>query len=436
MRASTWLGGLAVSALALAGAAAWQSDDPRASGKVVGPKGSMNPPEVKPGEVPVPMHPMAVPPPEQPSSVELATRALDEVAKQQKPADDRRRVGFEGVEESMKQTLRGLGKAQQGYAPELSAIVETFPVYSPGKEKWSGSIKVTGSSTMGPLLTNLAIGFESMYGSLDILVRQGGSDLGLADLAAGRCEIAAISRALAPDEIAALEATSRGRAVQVTIALDGVCVFVNADNPLPGITREQCNGVFSIEHTRTKAPIYRWNQVDPGSPLGHEFLTLYIPKDNSGTLRSFRQWCMPGEEFTTSMRYVEPGPSSVVNACCAYPYAIGIAGFGNLQAIQTYGNDILRPRARVVPIADEPAGPFVAPTVDSIRGHSYPLWRPLNLVWVSGTNRPSNPAVVDWMRYILSETGQDQVCTVGFVPPHLDAVPAELGSIDGDNWKR
>lgn len=325
----------------------------------------------------------------------------------------------------MREALRGLAESEQAYSKELSALVDSFPVYAPSANKWDGTIRVTGSSTMGPLLTNLAIGFESMHGTLDIVVRQGGTDSGLKALAAGQCDIAAVSRALTAEERASLEGGGTKRVVEVTIALDGVCVFVNRDNPLAGITRQQCNGVFSIEHSMAAVPFYRWNQLDASSPLEDEFLNLYIPNDHSGTLKLFRDWCMPGEDFTTSTRFIEPGPSSVVNACCAYPRAIGIAGYGNSQ-----------PRARMLPVAADAAGPFVEPSVQSIRSHAYPLWRPLNVVWLEAPGTPGNPAIADWMRYILSETGQDLVAIVGFVPPHVEQIPAELGTIDGDRWKR
>ena len=398
-------------ALAAMGAAAVRADEP---------KQGMQPPGVRPGQVPVPVHPLAAPPAGAPSPGGPAGQPGDGPT-----PEDPRKMPLRSQEEAMREALRGLNESQQAYSPELSAIVDGFPVYSPSPTKWSGTVKVTGSSTMGPLLTNLAIGFESMHGTLDIVVRQGGTDGGLKALGSGACDVAAVSRALTGEERAGLEAASGKRVVEVTIALDGVCVFVNRDNPLAGITREQCNGVFSIVHGMVKAPIYRWNQLDAGSPFGDEFLRLHIPNDQSGTLKLFREWCMPGEEFTTSTRYIEPGPSSVVNACCAYPLAIGLAGFGNSQ-----------PRARTLPIAADAAGPFIEPSVQTIRSHAYPLWRPLNLVWLSGKGEVSNPAVTDWMRYILSETGQDLVATVGFVPPHLDNVPAEVGVVDGDAWRK
>ncbi|MBM4100404.1 MAG: PstS family phosphate ABC transporter substrate-binding protein [Planctomycetes bacterium] len=373
-----------------------------------------------PAQVPAPTHPLAVPPPPSPSLPAGIGRAVGEAT-----PEDVRKMPLRSQEDAMREALKGLVESQQAYSKELSALVDSFPVYSPTANKWEGAIKVTGSSTMGPLLTNLAIGFESMHGTLDIVVRQGGTDSGLKALATGGCDIAAVSRALTAEERASIEAASGKRAVEVTIALDGVCVFVNRDNPLPGITREQCNGVFSIEHGMTPAPLYRWNQLDAGSPLGDEFIRLYIPNDQSGTLKLFREWCMHGEEFTTSMRFIEPGPSSVVNACCAYPLAIGIAGFGNSQ-----------PRARTLPVAADAAGPFIEPSVQSIRSHAYPLWRPLNVVWLEASGTQANPAIADWMRYILSETGQDVVASVGFVPPHLEQIHAELGTIEGDRWRR
>ena len=419
MRTTHWLSLAAATAIAAASPRA-VSQDAGKPGTTPPPEGSMPAPAVKPGQVPAPTHPLAVPPPPSPSLPAGVGRAAEEAT-----PEDPRKMPLRSHEDAMKEALRGLAESQQTYSAELSAIVDGFPVYSPSASKWTGSIKVTGSSTMGPLLTNLAIGFESMHGTLDIVVRQGGTDLGMTQLATGGCDVAAVSRALTPAERTELEAKAGGRIVEVTIALDGVCVFVNRDNPLPGITRQQCNGVFSIEHSLAAVPIYRWSQLDAGSPLGDDFLTLYIPNDHSGTLKLFRQWCMPGEEFTTSTRFIEPGPSSVVNACCAYPKAIGIAGFGNLQ-----------PRARVLPIAGDAGQPFVEPSVRTIRSHAYPLWRPLNLVWVAKDGKPVNPAITDWMRYILSETGQDLVATVGFVPPHVGEAPPEIGTVEGDAWKR
>ena len=366
----------------------------------------------------VPVAAAAVQPPKDPS----LAGGIGSAAQEPTP-EEVRKMPLRSQEDAMREALRGLAESEQAYSKELSALVDSFPVYAPSANKWDGTIRVTGSSTMGPLLTNLAIGFESMHGTLDIVVRQGGTDSGLKALAAGQCDIAAVSRALTAEERASLEGGGTKRVVEVTIALDGVCVFVNRDNPVPGLSKAQCNGIFSLQHARMPRPIYRWNQVDPASPLGDEFITLYVPDLESGTLSMFRSWCMPGEEVTTSTRFTEPGPSSVVNACCAYPAAIGIAGFGNRQA-----------RARMVPVGESSEGPFVAPTVQTIRDSSYPMTRPLTVVFLAAPGTAGDEVILDFLRFVMSETGQDQLVTLNFVPPKVESIPAWLGTRRNDLW--
>jgi phosphate transport system substrate-binding protein len=276
---------------------------------------------------------------------------------------------------------------------------------------------------MAPLLNNLAIAFESIHEEFDVEVRQGGSAVGIDELCAGRAAAAAESRALRPEDRQRIEQATGRRVIEVPVALDGICVYVHAENPLPSLTADQCNGIFSMTHTKTAAPLFRWSQVDPASPLKDEFLPIYVLNEKSGTMQAFRDWCMPGELLTTSMRFVEPGPSSIVNACCAYPTAMGVAGFANAQ-----------PRARAVPLVPSGGGPAVAPGVTTIRDGSYPLSRPLTLVFLATPSGDAPPELADLCRFALSEVGQDLVTSLGCVPPHLDRVPAEIGRVEGDAW--
>lgn len=328
-----------------------------------------------------------------------------------------------GLEKVMTDALSPFTVASSSHTPEVDALVDGFPVYAPTDRKLTGTVRIVGSSTMAPLLNNVSIAFESIHEGLDIVVRQGGSTVGIDELCAGRAEAAAESRALPAEERRRIEQATGRKVIEVAIALDGICVFVHADNPVPSITKAHCNGIFSMTHTMTAAPVFRWSQIDPSSPLKDEFIPIYVLNERSGTMQAFRDWCMPGEPLTTAMRFVEPGPSSVVNACCAYPTAMGIAGLANAQ-----------PRARAVPVVPDSGGAPVAPGVGTIRDGSYPLWRPLNLVFLATPEGAAPPALADLCRFALSEVGQDLVTSLGCVPPHLDRVPAEIGSVSGDAW--
>lgn len=328
-----------------------------------------------------------------------------------------------GVEKVMTDALSPFSAPSSSHTPELDAIVDAFPVYAPSAVKWSGTIRIVGSSTMAPLLNNMAIAFESIHEELDVVVRQGGSAVGIAELCAGRAAAAAESRSLRPDERRRIEEATGRRVIEVPVALDAVCVYVHAENPVPSMTAAQCNGVFSMVHSRTPGPIFRWSQIDASSPLKDEFMPIYVLNERSGTMQAFRDWCMPGEPLTTAMRFVEPGPSSVVNACCAYPTAMGIAGFANSQ-----------PRARAVPLVPASGGAAVAPDIRTIRDGSYPLWRSMCLVFLADASGAAPPELADLCRFALSEVGQDLVASLGCIPPHLDRVPAEVGSVVGDAW--
>lgn len=309
------------------------------------------------------------------------------------------------------------------YDIEVSDVVKRFPAYLSKTPPFEGTLRITGASSMGQLLNSLATAYESIYPGVKVSVKQGGSSKGLAALRAGECDIAAMSRDLTPDEVKDLETTTGRKVFQVPIALDGVCIFVNADNPLPAITRDQLNGIFAITHSLTKEPILRWSDLDPKSPLGDAFMPLYMVSTTHGTMQDFMQWAMPEEQLQTILRNEEPGPSSVVNACCAYPAAIGISGYANRQ-----------PRARMVPVSEGLGKPAVAPDFRTIRDHSYPLTRSLNLVLLAPSEAEVPPLQLDFLKFAWSESGQDTCATLGVVVADLDHPPQLLREVIGKKF--
>lgn len=309
------------------------------------------------------------------------------------------------------------------YDIEVSDVVKRFPAYLSKTPPFEGTLRITGASSMAQLLNSLATAYESIYPGVKVSVKQGGSSKGLAALRAGECDMAAVSRALTPDEVKDLETNTGRKVFQVPIALDGVCIFVNADNPLPAITRDQLNGIFAITHSLTKEPILRWSDLDPKSPLGDAFMPLYMVPMSHGTMQDFVQWAMPDEQLQTILRNEEPGPSSVVNACCAYPAAMGISGYANRQ-----------PRARMVPVSEGLGKPAVAPDFRTIRDRSYPLTRSLNLVLLAPSESEVPPLQLDFLKFAWSESGQDTCATLGVVVADLDHPPQLLRDVIGEKF--
>ena len=328
----------------------------------------------------------------------------------QLPQDGRAR-GAAGVDVAISQGSDSVND----YTREVSEAVSKFPEYLAKVPPFTGTLRIEGSTSMASLLLAIGRSYESIYPGVKVKVKQGGSAQGLAALKAGECDLAAVSRDLSEAEVREIEAATGRRVFQVPVALDGVCVFVNKANPLPKISREQLNGIFSITHSLTKDPVLRWSDLDPASPLGDDLMPLYLLPPNHGTMQEFVRWAMPEEGLQTITRHEEWSPASVVNACCAYRSAIGIAGYMNRQR-----------RANMLPVSEGMGKPAVAPTFRTIRDGSYPMSRPLNLVMLAADEAGVPPMTLDFLKFVWSESGQDTVASLKAVVVNLDRPPALL----------
>ena len=294
---------------------------------------------------------------------------------------------------------------------EIAKIIYDFPDYVP-VPNWKGAITIQGSDTMAPTLMALAEAFNRLYPEVKFNIRGGGSGQALEDLVAGTCDFVSVSRDLTDAEVAQIKKDSGADVVEIKIASGGACVIVNADNPITKITREQLNGIFAITHSMTKDPIFAWKELDPTSPIGEEWIALYVTDENSSTMQTFTDFAMPNERFTTSYFYREPSPSSVVNACCAYKTAIGVGSYKHMQ-----------PRAKTLAVSADKGKTFVAPTEMNIYTGKYPMSRPLELVAVLDKQGNLPPLLVDFARFALSETGQDEIHDEGYSPANPTKLP-------------
>ena len=107
----------------------------------------------------------------------------------------------------------------------------------PGKPR-AGLLRVTGSSTMCPLISAIGERFRAVQPDVRIEVACGGSDRGIKDLREGNAEIGMIARALKTEE---------KDLFGFPMARDGVSLIVHKTNPLAALSDAQIAGIFSGE---------------------------------------------------------------------------------------------------------------------------------------------------------------------------------------------
>lgn len=104
----------------------------------------------------------------------------------------------------------------------------------------SGKVTVAGSSSVTPVMEKLKEAYMTVNPDVEIEVQQSDSTTGVNSAIEGICDIGMASRELKDSE------ASEGITAQA-IALDGIAVIVNLNNPISDMTSEQVRSIFTGE---------------------------------------------------------------------------------------------------------------------------------------------------------------------------------------------
>jgi phosphate transport system substrate-binding protein len=124
-----------------------------------------------------------------------------------------------------------------------AAAVSPYPVNA--QTPLSGRITATGSSTISPLLLEIAKRFETQHAGVRVDIQTGGSSRGINDAILGTASIGMSSRAL--------KAAEAEKVTSHVIARDGVVMLAHASNSVGNLTSEQIIAIYKGEATNWKA---------------------------------------------------------------------------------------------------------------------------------------------------------------------------------------
>ena len=115
----------------------------------------------------------------------------------------------------------------------------------------SGSIDVSGSTSLQPLMIELATAFEKLQVNVKVNVSGGGSGTGYQNADEGVSAFGMIS-----EEFNAEKAPS---CIHYTVSKDGIAVIVNKDNPLDSVTMDQLKNIYDLE--AGESSVTKWNEI-------------------------------------------------------------------------------------------------------------------------------------------------------------------------------
>lgn len=229
------------------------------------------------------------------------------------------------------------------------------------------AIAISGSTSVGPLVELEEEEFEANNQDVTIEINQTGSSSGIKDTISGTTEIGMSSRELTDEESKNLK--------EVTIAVDGIGVVVNKNNPVKNLTLEQIKDIFT-------GKITNWSEVGGED----KEIVVVSREEGSGTRTAFQEILNYSTEDTVKNAIVNNSTGATKVMVEENDNAIGYMSIGYIDdSIASVNVD------------------GVEATADNVKSGEYKIQRPFLLVYKEGALSEEGQEFID---FILSDKGQ------------------------------
>lgn len=307
-------------------------------------------------------------------------------------------------------SLRALGSGAAAAVLATAASAQavkvdpTIPAYTPVAGV-SGNIKSIGSDTLNNLMALWAEGFKKQYPAVTVEIEGKGSSTAPPALIEGTATFGPMSRTMKQSEIDEFEKKYGYKPTAIPTSIDMLAVYVHKDNPIANLTLQQVDAIFSkTRKSGTEKDITTWGDLGLTGDWADKPISLYGRNSASGTYGYFKEIALFKGDYKDSVKE-QPGSSSVVQGVAADKYAMGYSGIGYMTA------DV-----RAVPLAKDAKSTPISATPENAYSGQYPLAR---FLYVYANYKPGtqiDPLRREFIRYMLSKEGQEDVVKDGYYP--------------------
>jgi len=259
------------------------------------------------------------------------------------------------------------------------------------------TITIKGSDTLVRLGQRWAEEYMKVNDGVVIQVSGGGSGTGIAALLNGATDICEASRDMKEKEYKLAEKKGL-KPYRVSVALDGIAVFLNEKNKVENLNFAQLKGIYT-------GAITNWKEVGGDDTR----IIIYGRENNSGTYAFFKKKVLNKEDYSDYTQTL-PGTAAVVNAVSKDKNGIGYGGIAWAKGV------------KFAAVAKEEDGKYVEPSPKTVSDGSYPISR--DLYWFfNGQPTGELKKLVNWA---LSETGQKIAAEIDYVPLSKERADANI----------
>lgn len=283
----------------------------------------------------------------------------------------------------------------------------------------AGNITSVGSDTLANLMTLWSQEFKTLYPDVTFQIQASGSSTAPPALTEGTATIGPMSRDLKPSERRAFIQAHGYPPTVIKVAIDAIAIFVEHRNPLEGLTLQQVDAIFSVtRYCGAEERINKWSQLGISDYGDSAPIRLFSRNSVSGTYGLFKIMALCDGDFTKSVNE-QPGSASVVLSVASSKGGMGYAAYG----YKTAG-------VKALPLGHSPDN-LVPLTSETVQNETYPFSRFLYLVVNKAPGEPLPKLESEFLRYVLSKRGQQQVERDGYFPIREDMLNRQVRVIGG-----
>jgi len=300
-------------------------------------------------------------------------------------------------------TALAVGLVFASAAAAQQKVDPALPDYKAGSGV-SGNLTSIGSDTLNNLMTYWAEGYRKFYPNVNIQIQGAGSGTAPPALVQGTAQFGPMSRPMRGTEIGDFEKRYGYKPMPIRGAIDALGVFVHKDNPIQCLSLQQVDAIFSsTRRGGANAAITTWGQAGLTGEWASRPIAMYGRNSASGTYGYFKEVALSNGDFSPAVRE-QPGSSTVIQGVAADINGIGYSGVGygtaDVKAVQIRGAD----------------GQCYGPTGEAAASGNYAIARFLYIYVNHNPNQKMEPLRAEFIRYVYSKQGQQDVIRAGFFP--------------------
>ena len=285
-----------------------------------------------------------------------------------------------------------------------NSIDPNLPAYRPANGV-RGPVSLMGSTTMTEVGLIWMDTFKQYHPQVQDTLEVRGSRGAVDAVIAGEATFGLLSRSITQAEVEKFQQRFGYAPEVLTCCLEHMAIYVHESNPIRKITVAQVRDVFS---GRAKT----WADLGVTGQWAAQPIVTHGRGSSTGSRVYLEQIVLRGAEHR--VRQEHRSNRDLVSAI----------GGDEVRGIGYAGLIYKLPGVKAVPVAATDDSSAVA--IDSLaaaRGQ-YPLLRPLQLVVNRSPKQPLDPQAAEFLKYVFSRSGQEDVVRGGFQP--ISARPANI----------